>query len=220
MLTIFKFINGLLKNNSIDESLDKNLNNIVFNFSKTEFSNLKIHKSWGASRKTKYSLGWNYRGNYLKAESKNAGSGLGKKVKIDINKTPFINFSWKIEKDLHGLDEKHKKGHDFAARLFVIKKTGLTPLSNRAINYVYSSNSNIGEFWSSPFTKSSINFVVSTTKEIKNEWVTVKRNVKEDFKKIHHLDIDSLEGVVIMVDTNDSGREAVSYYQNVYFSVN
>ena len=46
-------------------------------------------------------------------------------------------------------DEQSKKGHDYAARVFVIKKTGTTPLSNRAINYVYSSNNdsrtNIGE---------------------------------------------------------------------------
>ncbi len=33
-----------------------------------------------------------------------------------------------------------------------------------------------------PFTKKSIDYVLSTTKKHKNEWVTVKANVKEDFK--------------------------------------
>ena len=60
-----------------------------------------------------------------------------KRFKIDLNKTPFINITWKIEKDLKGIDEKNKKGHDFAARVFVVKKTGLTPLSNKALNYVF-----------------------------------------------------------------------------------
>ena len=201
-----------------EEDSVKQLGVVVFDFTDEEFENLKIHRDMSSDNDTNYSLGSNKMGNYLKADSVNAASGLGKKMNVDLNRTPFINFNWKIEKDLEGLNEQEKEGHDFAARLFVVKKTGFTILSNRVINYVYSSNRNIGETWSSPFTKRSINLVVSTTKEIKNEWVTVKRNVKEDFKRIHNLDIDSLDGIAIMVDTNDSGREAVSYYQNVYFS--
>ena len=55
-----------------------------------------------------------------------------KEIIIDLNKTPFINITWKIEKDLSGIVENSKKGHDFAARVFVVKKTGATALSNRA----------------------------------------------------------------------------------------
>ena len=222
MLTIIKFLSKFFDNNSInkrlDKSLDKNPNNIIFNFSKKEFNSLKIHKTWGAKEKTIYSLGKNSMGNYLKAISNNSGSSIGKNIKIDVNKTPFINFSWKIEKQLNGLDERSEDGHDFAARLLIIKKTGFTRLSNKVISYVYSSNQNLEEIWESPFTKNSINLVVSTTRKDFNKWVTVKRNVKQDFKKIHNLDIDELDGIMIMVDTNNSGREAKSYYQNIYFS--
>ena len=52
-----------------------------------------------------------------------------KKIKIDFKKTPFFNITWKVEKDLSGIDESSKKGHDYAARVFVIKKTGITALS-------------------------------------------------------------------------------------------
>ena len=37
----------------------------------------------------------------------------------------------------------------------------------------------------SPYTKKSIDYVLSTTKINLNKWVTVKANVKEDFKKLH-----------------------------------
>ena len=125
----------------------------VFEFSKTELSQLKVRKVRGADNKTVYSIGSNENGNYLKAVAENAGSGLGKEIKIDLNKTPFINITWKIEQDLSGINEKTKKGHDFAARVFAVKKTGATPLSNRAINYVFSSNVEVGENWPSPYTK-------------------------------------------------------------------
>ena len=190
----------------------------VFEFTEAELLDLKVRKVRGADNKTEYSVGSNDNGNYLKAVADNAASGLGKEVKIDLNKTPFINITWKIEKDLSGILENTKKGHDFAARVFVIKKTGATPLSNRAINYVFSSNSDVGFNSPSPYTKKSIDNVLATTKENFNEWVTVKANVKKDFKKFHNLDVNELDGLAIMSDTDNSKMKSISYYQNIYFS--
>ena len=190
----------------------------VFEFTDEEFKNLEVRKVRGSNEKTTYSLGMNENGSFLRAEAKGTASGLGKKVKIDLRKTPFINITWKIEKDLKGIDEKSKKGHDFAARVFVVKKTGLTALSNKTVNYVFSSNNSTNEFWRSPYTKSSIDYVLSTTKENLNEWVTVKANVKEHFKKLHDLNVDELTGLAIMTDTDQTDIKAISYYQNIYFS--
>src|SRR6056300_269384 len=190
----------------------------IFDFTEQELSELDVRKVRGADNNTVYTVGSNESGNYLKAVANNAASGLGKEVKINLNKTPFINITWKIEKDLPGIKENTKKGHDFAARVFVIKKTGATPLSNRAINYVFSSNNEIGFNSPSPYTKKSIDNVLSSTKQNLNEWITVKANVKEDFKKFHNLDVDELDGLAIMSDTDNSKLKAIAYYQNIYFS--
>ena len=190
----------------------------VFEFTNQELESLKVKKVRGADNKTIYTVGGNENGNFLKADSENAASGLGKEIKIDLNVTPFINITWKVEKDLKGIKENTKKGHDYAGRVFVIKKTGATPLSNRAVNYVFSSNNIIGENWPSPYTNKSIDNILSTTKGKLNEWVTVKANVKEDFKKFHDLDVNELNGIAIMTDTDNSKMRAVTYYQNIYFS--
>ena len=187
----------------------------VFEFTNEEFDQLKKRKVKG---ETTWSLGSNESGNFIKAEAEGVGSGLGKEVLINLNKTPIINITWKIEKDLSGINENSKKGHDFAARVFVVKKTGSTALSNRAVNYVFSSNNEIGKYWRSPYTKKSIDYVLSTTKQNLNEWVTVKANVKEHFKLLHDLDVNELNGVAIMTDTDNSKLKAISYYQNIYFS--
>ena len=207
------FITSLILLNS---ALAENMN--IFKFTEQELSELDVRKVRGADNKTVYSVGSNENGNFLKAVADNAASGLGKEVKIDLNKTPFINITWKIEKDLQGINEKSKKGHDFAARVFAVKKTGATPLSNRAINYVFSSNSDVGENRPSPYTKKSIDNVLATTKDNLNEWVTVKANVKEDFKKFHDLDVNELDGLAIMADTDNSKMKSISYFQNIYFS--
>ena len=190
----------------------------AFDFTDEELKTLKVRKVRGADNKTIYTIGNNENGNYLIAKANNAASGLGKEIKINLNLTPIINITWKVERNLDGIKENTKKGHDFAGRVFVIKKTGATPLSNRAVNYVFSSNNSVGKNWPSPYTKKSIDNVLSTTKEHMNEWVTVKANVKKDFKKLHDLDVNEIDGIAIMTDTDNSNMTAITYYQNIYFS--
>ena len=190
----------------------------VFMFTEEEFLTLKVKKVSGADSKTKYSLGSNENGNYLRAEAENAASIIGKDIKINLSITPYINITWKIEKALSGINENSKKGHDYAARVFVIKKNVVTSLSKKAMNYVFSSNNEINNNWQSPYTKKSIDYILSTTKKNLNEWVTVKANVKEHFKKYHELDINEIDGVAIMTDTDNSKLKAIAYYQNIYFS--
>ena len=190
----------------------------VFEFTKEEYETLKVRKIRGADAKTEYSIGKNENGNFLKAIANNSGSGLGKEIIIDLNKTPYLNITWKVEKDLNGINERSKKGHDYAARVFVVKKTGATPLSNRAMNYVFSSNEEVGVYHPSPYTKKSIDYVLATTKDHLNEWVSVKTNVKEHFKKFHNLDLEEINGLAIMADTDNSKLSSVAYFQDIYFS--
>ena len=203
------FFSLLFSSNVIAEKIT------VFDFTKDELNTLKVKKVKGL---TTWSLGSNENGNFIKAEAEGKGSGLGKEVLINLLKTPFINITWKVEKGLSGIVENSKKGHDYAARVFVIKKTGSTALSNRAINYVFSSNNEVGKNWPSPYTKKSIDYVLSSTRNNSNTWVTVKANVKEDFRKLHGIEVTDISGVAIMTDTDNSKLKAISYYQNIYFS--
>ena len=204
------FFSFLLSSNVIAEKIT------VFDFTEKEYKTLKVGKKYKGE--TTWTLGSNENGNFIKAEAEGKGSGLGKEILIDLLKTPFINITWKVEKDLSGIVENSKKGHDYAARVFVIKKTGTTALSNRAINYVFSSNNEVGKNWPSPYTKKSIDYVLSSTKNNFNTWVTVKANVKEDFMKLHGISVSDISGVAIMTDTDNSKLKAISYYQDIFFS--
>ena len=204
------FLSFFTLSNAIAEKVN------VFDFTEEEFKTLKVGKKYKGE--TTWTLGSNENGNFIKAEAEGKGSGLGKEVLIDLSKTPIINITWKVEKDLSGIVENSKKGHDYAARVFVIKKTGSTALSNRAINYVFSSNNDVGKNWQSPYTKKSIDYVLSSTKKDLNTWVTVKANVKEDFMELHGIAVSDISGVAIMTDTDNSKLKAVSFYQNIYFS--
>jgi hypothetical protein len=187
----------------------------VFDFTPTELESLDKRKLKG---ETIYTLGSDENGNFLKAETNATGSGLGKEIKINLNETPFINITWKVEQGLGDIDPKQKNMHDFAARVFVAKQMGMTPLSNKAINFAYSNKYQPAEYWVSPWTKSSVDYVLSSSEQVMNEWITVKANVKELYKQLYDLDLADIDGVAIFADTDNTKLSSVSYFRDIYFS--
>ena len=188
----------------------------IFNFNDNDLTKFKSHS---IKKKTNYSIIKENGESYLKAEAEGQASGLGREIKVDLNKTPFLNITWKVEQGIPGIKENSKKGHDFAARVSVIKEIGSLPWQKKAMNYVFSSNEKTNSHWMGPYRKQIIDYVASSLVDSKeNSWVTVKLNVKEHFKKFLYLDLVEIDGVAIMTDTDNTKQKAVSYYKNIYFS--
>ena len=188
----------------------------IFNFDDNDLTKFKSHS---IKKKTNYSIIKENGESYLKAEAEGQASGLGREIKVDLDKTPFLNITWKVEQGIPGIKENSKKGHDFAARVSVIKEIGSLPWQKKAMNYVFSSNEKTNSHWTGPYRKQIIDYVASSLVDSKeNSWVTVKLNVKEHFKKFLDLELGEIDGVAIMTDTDNTKQKAVSYYKNIYFS--
>ncbi len=61
----------------------------------------------------------------LQATSDAAASGRFHKQKIDLTKTPFLNWSWKVSDPLVGNEENTKAGDDFSALIYVVVERGI-----------------------------------------------------------------------------------------------
>lgn len=155
----------------------------------------------------------------LKATSESAASGLGKKIKIDLTKTPFVNWRWKIDSRLEGIDETIKSGDDYAARLYLVKSGGAFIWKTKALNYVWSSNQQQDSIWPNAFKpKNAMMLAVRGAADATGQWVTEKRNVREDFKQAFGRDIESIDAVAIMTDTDNAGGSASAWYGEIYFT--
>ncbi len=154
----------------------------------------------------------------LNAASQASASGLFKTIHIDLNKTPYINWAWKIEQPLKGLNERSKQGDDYAARIYVVKKHALLFWKTRALNYVWSSNQMRFSQWDNAYTSQAKMLAVQGKHSPVGQWLREKRNVKQDFKKIFGEDINEIDVVAIMTDTDNSGRSASAWYGDIYFS--
>jgi len=159
------------------------------------------------------------KGVVLHAESNATASALGKRIKIDLLKTPYLNWSWKIDNRLDGVDEAIKSGDDFAARVYVVKTSGLFGRNSKAINYVWSSNRQQGSSWNSPFApKNSKMIAVRGVEHSAGRWLFERRNVAEDFLRLFGVEIKSVDLLVIMSDTDNTGLSASASYGDIFFS--
>ena len=154
----------------------------------------------------------------LQAASQAAASGRFRKTRIDLTKTPFLNWSWKISDALSGIDETVKAGDDFSARVYVVVERGIMGLSSLSVNYVWASQHPSGSAWPSPFTGHVRLIAVDSGKKGLNAWVAHKRNVRADLREQFGEDIVSIDAVALMTDTDNSGGYAQAFYGDIWFS--
>lgn len=154
----------------------------------------------------------------LKGQTRGQASVLYKERSIDLDKTPIVNWSWKIDKTYDGIDERTRGGDDYPARLYVVAKVGFLPWETLAINYVWASNTEIGESWKNPFTDKAIMVVVDSGDMNAGKWTMHSRNVAQDFKNLFGKNIDEINGYAVMVDGDNSGQEATSWFGEISFT--
>lgn len=165
----------------------------------------------------------------LKAISHSSASGLVLEQRIDLVKTPYLNWSWLIKNKLLALDERSKSGDDFVARIYVVIDGGFMLWRTKSLNYVWSSNQDKGLIWDNPFAGSRVKMMsVQGKASNTGQWFEEKRNVYQDLiaafgdkgrveenqDAYRYIDV-----IAIMTDTDNSGKEAESYYGDMVFSV-
>ncbi|WP_394752764.1 DUF3047 domain-containing protein [Crenothrix sp.] len=157
----------------------------------------------------------------LKAESVNSASGLFKEQRIDLQKTPILNWRWRVDNMLGKIDEQSRSGDDYAARIYVVVPSGIAFWRTKAINYVWASTTPKGKAWPNAFAGDNVMMIAVRSSDDKTgTWYTEKRNVLADFKQQFHEDIPYIDAVAIMTDTDNTQGKATAYYGDIYFSKN
>ena len=153
-------------------------------------------------------------GPVLAASSRGAASALYHEREIDLAATPILSWRWRVESPLPIADERRKGGDDFAARVYVVSEgRGLLGLP-LGITYVWA-NALVGEAWPNPFTARAVMVVVDSGPG--GGWRRHERNVREDFRRYHGKDVETLDGVALMTDTDNSGTEGRAWYGDLAF---
>ncbi len=186
-----------------------------------DFSNsgLKEWKTKVFAGNTSYQLTLLEDKTVLMAKSQNSASALIRKIHINLEKYPYLNWAWKIENRLNTKNEKIKSGDDYAVRIYVIVDGGIFPWRTKAVNYVWSNETTKGDIWPNAFAgKNAMMMSLRDKQDKTSNWYYEKRNIYEDLKKLFGTEITFIDAVAIMTDTDNSHEEVTAYYGDIYFS--
>ncbi len=168
---------------------------------------------------TLYSLKLDNNQFILSADSQQSASTFYKKISIDLEKTPFLNWSWSKQQLINPGVESVKAGDDYVARIYVIKDGGLLYWKTMSLNYVWSYQHSKFESWDSPFAGSKSKMIsLRDASDNTETWFSEKRNVYEDLKSFTGKTIKTIDGIAIMTDSDNSGLSAKAYYGDIFFT--
>ncbi|MHC1698192.1 MAG: DUF3047 domain-containing protein [Geobacteraceae bacterium] len=153
----------------------------------------------------------------LRAVSKNAASGLVKKIEKNPSQYPILRWSWKIEHTLKREDATKKSGDDFVARVYVVFPRVLF-WKTRAINYVWSAKLPKGTAIPNAYTANAVMVAVESGDGKAGTWVNEERNVFDDYKRLFGEDPPPLGAVALMSDTDNTGEDAVAYFGDIFLA--
>jgi hypothetical protein len=181
--------------------------------------NLDGWQEKGFSGETQYQLLTLNSNTALRSKSQNSASGLYKKIRVDLSKHPYLNWRWRIENRLETQNEQIKSGDDYAARIYVIVSGGLLIWRAKALNYVWANASPKYDVWPNAFAgKKAMMMALRSKQDETSTWYVEKRNVFEDLKTIFGTDIQHIDAVAIMTDTDNNGGQAAAYFGDIFFT--
>lgn len=154
----------------------------------------------------------------LFAVSQGAASGLYREIRVDLHKTPWLNWSWRVDQVLDGIDERSKTGDDYPARVYMVVSGGAAFWKTRSLVYVWSSHQPIGATWHNAFTSNARVMALRSGRDDAGRWVSEKRNIRADFQHLFGEEIDAIDAVALMTDTDNSGQNAAAWYGDIYFT--
>ena len=187
----------------------------IAHFSRGELSGWKSKEFSGVTR---YALENRDGRTVLRADSNASASGLYREASIDLGKTPILNWTWQVGNILPGADERTRAGDDYPARIYVIFSGGLMFWRTRAINYVWSNMQLTGSSWPNAFTGNARMIAVESGSGRVGQWVSERRDVRADYRRVFGEEPGRVDAVAIMTDTDNTGATATAWYGDIWFS--
>jgi hypothetical protein len=156
----------------------------------------------------------------LKLRSRLSSFSLNTELQIDLKKTPYLEWQWKVTEVPQGGDFRKRATDDQAAQLYVVFYWGV--FKKQAIAYIWDSTAPVGTMAKAPspllypFLKINA-VVVRSGEEERGEWITETRNVLDDYKKLFGSEPQKVKGIRIQINSQHTKSQAEAYWRSVRF---
>lgn len=173
----------------------------------------------------------------IKASSSDAISSVTSNLRADPFEFSYLEWEWKIDQVIESGRLGEKDGDDFAARIYVTFDYPPSELSFgqrikyrffktftsfdiplRSLNYVWATKAEIGTMEENPFTSWVKYIVVNSGNDKAGEWVSLKRNIVDDYRKAFDEEPREITGITIMTDSDNTKSETLAWFGKIILS--
>jgi DUF3047 family protein len=155
----------------------------------------------------------------LHLKSRNEGSTVSKEIKgkVNVKDTPILEWSWKVVALPKGGNSCVKATDDQAAQVYVAWRRFPEAVRSRIIGYVWDTTAPAGTICRSEKTGTVTYVVVRSGSAELGKWLTERRNVRDDFKRIYGEEPENPDAVSVSIDSNDTNSSAESFLGPIVF---
>jgi hypothetical protein len=154
---------------------------------------------------------------HLKSEGDSSTISRDIKGKINLQQTPILEWRWKVTKLPRGADARKSATDDEAGQIYVTWPRWPEALRSQIIGYIWDTTAPVGSTFKSDKTGTVTYVVVESGPGKLGQWITERRNVAEDFKKIYGEAPESPGAVSISIDSDDTKSSAEAFVGTVLF---
>jgi Protein of unknown function (DUF3047) len=156
----------------------------------------------------------------LRLRSKDGNSTISRdfRVKVDLAETPILEWSWKVITIPTGGNGCQKSTDDQAAQVYVAWLRSPESVRSRIIGYVWDSTAPAGTICKSQKTSIVTYVVVRSGSDELGKWITERRNVVEDFRRIYGEAPDNPSALSLSIDSDDTRSSAESFIGPLVFT--
>lgn len=200
------------------ETFPASLKRVVAKFNSQELA--KIPRGWEIKEFTGVARAQvvNVDGVYaLYLKSAGTSYSVHKNLEVDLRQTPYVTWSWRVDKMPPQGDVRHRKSDDQAAQIYIVFPFFPPVIRSKFVGYIWDSNAPRGTVLQSLNYSPARVIVVESGKENLGRWVTVTRNVYEDYKMLFGVEPPKVGKVAVSINTNHTQSSAESYFADIFF---
>lgn len=171
----------------------------------------------------------------LEADAPEGGSALWRKIRIDPHQHPVLEWRWRVPLEpgtklemssgssplarlslgFHG--DVSKLDFDDRTKLRLAMLLTANGLPYASLMYVWMLDVPAETVLRSPWTDRVRMIVVENGPQRVGQWVSVRRNVLEDYRRAFGEEADDIVGVGVMTDPGDDGSRRRGFYGDIIF---
>jgi hypothetical protein len=154
---------------------------------------------------------------HLKSHGDRATISLDLRGRVRLAETPILEWSWKVTELPRGGDARVKATADLAAQVYVVWPRMPALLRSRIIGYVWDATAPAGAVFRSTKAGTVTYVVVRSGAAELGRWVTERRDVADDYRRIYGEAPDDPGAVTLSIDANDTRSSAESFIGTLAF---